>query len=75
MQRAIETELTHRQSAVVQFIRDYAEIHAGSPSLREIASWLGITPQGTMRHIDALERKGRITRARGQHRSIVAVDK
>lgn len=67
--------MTSRQSAVLRYLREYRQETGQSPSLREIGAWFGISAEGARKHLDALERKGQIVRARGTHRSIVLVDK
>lgn len=56
-------ELTSRQREVLQFITSYADSMGYPPSQREIAGHLNVS--GTlpvMKHLDALERKGYLTR-------------
>ncbi len=55
--------LTTRQEEVLAFLRDHLAEHGYPPSLREIARGLDIrSPNGVMCHLDALERKGWISR-------------
>lgn len=64
--------LTERQQQVLNFITDYLDKHACPPTLREISKH--INAKGTVtaiRHLDALESKGYITRREGSSRSIV----
>jgi repressor LexA len=63
--------LTERQQQVLDFITSCLDSHACPPTLREISSQ--INTKGTVtaiRHLDALERKGYITRREGSSRSI-----
>lgn len=52
--------LTTRQATVEQFVREYHETRGYSPSVRDVAAWLGISAMGAMGHLRALKRKGRI---------------
>jgi len=62
--------LSPRQTSVLVFVRDFVATHGYSPSIREIAAWLGISLHGAEKHIEALERKDAIARTRGVARSI-----
>jgi len=58
-----KNELTVRQRQVLQFITSFTEDNGYPPSQREIAGHLNVS--GTlpvMKHLDALERKGYLTR-------------
>lgn len=48
---------TPRQFEVLQFIRDFHRNNGKSPTRREIASHLGISPNGAQRLVWALERR------------------
>ena len=64
-------ELTVRQQKVLDFITRYAHTHGYSPTQRDIAAHLGvISTFGVNRHLDALEKKGWITKS-GTARGIV----
>ncbi len=55
--------LTMRQQEVLEFIRDEMTEHGRPPTFREIAVRFGIkSTSGVKVHMDALERKGYITR-------------
>ena len=67
-------EITARQqdalSAIAAFIRD----RGYSPTVRELGECLGLHSScSAQRHVEALERKGYITRCPGQARSILPV--
>lgn len=57
-------ELTERQKRVLDFVLSYLDKHGYPPSVRDVARAFRITPRGAMIHLDALERKGYITRGR-----------
>lgn len=57
-------ELTERQKKVLDFVLSYVDKHGYPPSVRDVARAFRITPRGAMIHLDALEKKGYITRGR-----------
>lgn len=57
-------ELTERQKRVLDFVLSYLDKHGYPPSVRDVARAFRITPRGAMIHLDALEKKGYITRGR-----------
>lgn len=57
-------ELTDRQKKVLDFVLTYIDKHGYPPSVRDVARAFRITPRGAMINLDALERKGYITRGR-----------
>lgn len=64
-------ELTEKQERVLAFIRDEAKQSGTTPTIREIADFMGIrSPNGVVGHLVALERKGFITRGENKSRSI-----
>ena len=64
-------DLTVRQQMVLDFISNFAQMHGYSPTLRDIAAHLGVSSTfGVNRHLDALEKKGWITKS-GTARGIV----
>jgi repressor LexA len=68
-------DLTPRQRKVLEFIREYLEIHRYPPSIREIASRLGVSGTlGVVKHLKALERAGYIRRVPGSSRGISLTD-
>ncbi len=56
--------LTERQKQVLTFIENYIDKHGYPPSVRDVARAFRITPRGAMIHIEALEKKGYLTRSR-----------
>ena len=64
-------DLTARQQKVLDYIAHFIDKQGYAPTLRDIAAHMGIRSTfGVTRHLDALERKGFLTRS-GQARSIV----
>lgn len=64
-------ELTSRRRKVLDFIQGYIEMHGYPPSIREIASHLGVSGTlGIVKHLNALERAGYIRRVRGRSRGL-----
>ncbi len=62
---------TPRQQQVMEIIASHLETCGYPPSLREIAAALGVKNVfGIQRHLDALEKKGLLTRAGGSSRGI-----
>ena len=59
-------ELTTRQAAILTFVERYAATHGFPPTVREIATHHGMkSPNGVKKHLDALTRKGYLTRKTG----------
>ncbi len=70
------SKLTPRQQCVYQFICDYIDMYASAPTLKEIATHLGIRGNlGVIRHLDALEKKGFLRRTAGRSRGISLVQR
>lgn len=64
-------QLTERQKAVYELIRDLILNRGYGPTVREIGEAFGIkSPNGVMCHLRALERKGLITRSPNKSRAI-----
>ncbi|OGB62899.1 MAG: repressor LexA [Caldithrix sp. RBG_13_44_9] len=64
-------EITQRQKAVLQFIAEYIGQFGYPPTFQEIADAFGlVSKHGVVRHLEALERKGYITRSDTLARSI-----
>jgi len=64
--------LTARQAAVLRWIYRYGVEHGYAPNLREIGAGLGMASTfGVNCHLQALERKGALTRTKHIARSIV----
>ena len=62
--------LTQRQRQTLQFIEHYLDLHGFAPTVREVASHLGVTTKGAHDHLRALQRKGCITRGSRRSRAI-----
>ncbi len=59
-------ELTSRQQQVLDFVCRFRDEHGCPPSLREISEYIGTKGTATaMLHLEALERKGYISRREG----------
>ena len=70
-----ENELTKRQEAVMNFIKEKMRARGYGPTVREIGDHFDIaSPNGVMCHLKALEKKGIITREPGMSRAIQIVD-
>ena len=64
-------EATARQREVLAFLVRFIEENGFPPSVREIATAIGVSSTfGVIRHLKALERKGRISRKRFTSRGI-----
>lgn len=65
------TALTDRQRSVLDFLRDFLRENGYPPTIREIAGHFDLrSPRGVQDHLEALERKGYIRRARERSRGI-----
>jgi repressor LexA len=65
-------ELTPRQRQVLAFVTEFIDRNGYPPTQREIAAHLEINGTlGVMRHLQALEKKGYLTRSAGSSRGIV----
>lgn len=63
--------LTEKQEVVLNLIRDYQMEHGASPTLRELREALGVSSDNSiLKHLDALEEKGFISRRGDGSRSI-----
>ncbi len=68
-------ELTKRQQAIYDYLKDKIMNRGYGPTVREIGSHFGIrSPNGVMCHLKALERKGLITRESYMSRAIQLAD-
>jgi repressor LexA len=67
--------LTDPQRKVFEWVRDSIDSDGISPSYREIASGVGLNSTNAVkRKLDALERKGWITRQEGKARTIQIIE-
>lgn len=73
MGAAMRDDLTARQSEVLQFIQASIRTHHVPPTVREIGVHFGISPKAAFDHLQVLERKGRVRRARRGSRMIEVV--
>ncbi len=63
--------LTRRQRQLLDFLKEYLDIHDYSPSFEEIAEHLNVSSlNGVSKHLRALEERGFIRRLSNQARSI-----
>jgi repressor LexA len=66
-----QDQLTERQQAIFEFIRDKIRNRGYGPTVREIGQEFGIrSPNGVMCHLKALEKKGLIVREPNMSRAI-----
>ena len=66
-------KLTDRQKQAFDFIKSYIKANRFSPSVMDVANDLGVTNNAASDHINALVKKGAITRLTGKARSIAPV--
>jgi repressor LexA len=67
----MEKELTQRQKEVLDFLKDFVMGRGFPPTLREIASHLGVKgPRGPQKALRILERKGYLRRVPGGSRAM-----
>ena len=67
----MEKELTPRQKEVLDFLKDFVMGRGFPPTLREIASHLGVKgPRGPQKALRILERKGYLRRVPGGSRAL-----
>lgn len=58
--------LTSRQAEVLRFLADYTRANGFPPTVREISRHIGVnSTRGSITHLEALEKKGYITRTSG----------
>jgi len=68
--KAMNETLTEKQEALLQFIEQYQSEHGGSPTLREMREYFGVSSDnGILKHLKALEEKGKIVKDE-KHRGI-----
>ena len=66
--------LTEIQSATLEAIVTFSELHGYPPSLYDLARILGVSRTAIVDRLDALETKGAIRRTPGVHRSLAVID-
>ena len=68
----MQTNLTHRQQEIVEYLRMSQRLTGIMPSTREIQHYFGFASQtAAMSHLRALERKGVIQRLAGKARAVI----
>ena len=68
---SLTDQLTARQAAVFEFIKDRVQSRGYGPTVREIGEHFKISsPNGVMCHLRALERKGLLKRVRKHDRAV-----
>jgi repressor LexA len=58
-----------RRKAIIAYVRTYQKDYGYSPSVREIAAEVGISPTGVRHHLQLLREAGKITSTPGRYRS------
>jgi len=66
--------LTEKQLAVLNFIRDFIRDRGISPTLDEMSQYFGVSKITVYEHVNALEKKGALTKARNMARAITLVE-
>ena len=66
--------LTPKQLRILQLIRDYRVAHGYSPTMQELADELGISKVTVFEHVEALIKKGALTREANKARSLSICD-
>lgn len=55
------SDLTPQQAKAAQYVREYQDVRGYGPSVRDVASWLAVSPPVALGHLRAAEAKGSIT--------------
>ncbi len=66
----MRTQLTDRQREVLEFIKEFANENGYPPTIREICKRFGFQPHAASNHVDALVRKGYLSKQPLKSRSI-----
>jgi len=66
----VSAEPTAKQLAVLVFVSSYIQTHRHAPSLREIATAIGVVASSARVHLKFLEKKGLVSRAIGISRGL-----
>lgn len=61
---------TRKQGQYLAYIATYVKLHRRSPAEADLQRYFGVTPPSVHNMIVTLERRGLISRTRGQARSI-----
>jgi len=67
---SLSRQPTKKQKQVLEFVSGFQKEHGFSPSLEEIADYLGVSIPTVHQHVQALKKKGFITARKGEKRSI-----
>jgi repressor LexA len=68
-------DLTQRQREVLEALRRLHEQHGFAPSLREVATEVGLASASSVHaHVVRLEERGLVERRAGRHRTVRHVD-
>ncbi len=70
----MKANLTPKQLRILQLIRECREEHGYSPTMQELADALGVSKVTVFEHVNALERKGVLTREANRARSLSMSD-
>ncbi|HCM36665.1 MAG: repressor LexA [Candidatus Wildermuthbacteria bacterium RIFCSPLOWO2_02_FULL_47_9c] len=65
---------TKKQREVLDFIKRFQKKHHYSPSLKEIAKHFGVSAPTIHQHVQALRKKGYVSAAKGEKRSVEAYE-
>ncbi|MBI4832693.1 MAG: repressor LexA, partial [Candidatus Lindowbacteria bacterium] len=63
-------QLTARQKEILDFIRDFTRESGYPPTMREIAGHFGFMPRAATNHVNALVRKGYLSKQPLKSRSL-----
>ncbi|RJP71847.1 MAG: repressor LexA [Candidatus Abyssobacteria bacterium SURF_17] len=66
----MRTQLTARQKEVLEFVKDFINDNGYPPTMREICSRFGFLPRAATNHVDALVRKGYLSKKPLKSRSL-----
>ena len=67
-------ELPPRQAEAVEVVRRFTDEYRYPPTIAEVAQIMRVSRSSVRQYFEALEAKGRITRAPATSRSVVVVD-
>lgn len=69
----MRAQLTGRQAEVLEFIKDFMRKNGYSPTMREICARFGFMPRAATNHVNALVRKGYLSKKPLKSRSLEVV--
>lgn len=61
-----------RRSAILTFVRQYAQKHGYGPSIQEVSERVGIGKTAVRHHLTVLQREGKVDWTPGHYRSLRA---